>query len=242
MSGTLNGRSCVSSHLKKSEPNIKHIIHEQEQSLFQMTDFRTAWDEDYRSRGQLWGASPAALPGIPAGSRVLEIGCGSGKTAGALVHRSCDITAIDFSATAVAMTRRVMIRYHAGDAVVADARNLPFRHTTFGCVIARHVIGHMHKDDRMAAAREAARVLQPGGRVFLQVFSVDDLRNGVGKKVEDTTYLRGTGIITHYFTGPEVEALFPTLEKESVTNRRWTMRIRGRDLLRAEIVAIFMKG
>jgi SAM-dependent methyltransferase len=100
----------------------------------------------------------------------------------------------------------------------------------------------MHKDDRLAAAREAARVLQPGGRVFLQVFSVDDLRNGVGKKVEDTTYLRGTGIITHYFTEPEVEALFPTLEKESVTNRRWTMRIRGRDLLRAEIVAIFMKG
>jgi MPBQ/MSBQ methyltransferase len=207
-----------------------------------MSDLREVWDEDYRSRGQLWGGSPAPLPDIPAGSRVLEIGCGSGKTISALVHRSCHITAVDFSEKAVAMTRRVMIRYHEGDAGVADARNLPFRDNAFGCVVARHVIGHMRRDDRMAVAREAARVLQPGGRLMLGVFSVDDLRNGVGKKVEDATYLRGAGIITHYFTGPEVETLFLTLEKESVTNRRWTMRVRGRDLLRAEIVAIFTKG
>jgi ubiquinone/menaquinone biosynthesis C-methylase UbiE len=206
-----------------------------------MTDLRTVWDEDYRSRSQLWGGSPVPLPDIPSGSRVLEIGCGSGKTIGSLVHLSCDITAIDFSEKAVEMTRRAMMRCDAGDAVVADGRHLPFHNNAFGCVVARHVIGHMHKDDRMAAAREAARVLQPGGRLVLEVFSIDDLRNGAGKKVENATYLRGAGIITHYFTEPEVETHFPTLEKDSVSTRHWTMRVRGRDLLRAEIVAIFLK-
>ena len=206
-----------------------------------MTDLRTAWDNDYRSRGQLWGGNPASLPDIPAGSRVLEIGCGSGKTAGALLHRSCDVTAIDFSEKAVEMTRRIMMRYDTGDAVVADARHLPFHDNAFECVVARHVIGHVRIEGRRAVAREAARVLQPAGHLVVQVFSVDDMRNGNGRQVEDGTFLRGGGIVTHYFTIPELEALFPDLKKESITPRHWTMQIQSRDLLRAEIVAILKK-
>jgi ubiquinone/menaquinone biosynthesis C-methylase UbiE len=206
-----------------------------------MTDLRDAWDNDYRSRGQLWGGNPASLPDIPAGSRVLEIGCGSGKTAGALLHRSCDVTAIDFSEKAVEMTRRIMMRYDTGDAVVADARHLPFHDNAFECVVARHVIGHVGIEGRRAVAREAARVLQPAGHLVVQVFSVDDMRNGNGRQVEGGTFLRGGGIVTHYFTIPELEALFPDLKKESITPRHWTMQIRSRDLLRAEIVAILKK-
>ena len=206
-----------------------------------MTDPRAAWDEQYRSRGQLWGGNPASLPEIPAGSRVLEIGCGSGTTARTLVHRSCDITAIDFSEKAVEMTRRVMVRYDAGNAVVADAHDLPFHDNAFGYVVARHVIGHMLNGEREGVAREAARVLQPGGHLVVQVFSVDNMRNGSGRQVEDGTFLRSGGIITHYFTIPELEALFPDLKKESITPRHWTIRVRGRDLVRAEIVAVFRK-
>ena len=206
-----------------------------------MTDLRAAWDEEYRVRGQLWGGSPASLPDIPAGSQVLEIGCGSGKTAGALLHRSCDVTTIDFSEKAVEMTRRIMMRYDKGDAVVADARHLPFYDNAFECVVARHVIGHVRIEGRRAVAWEAARVLQPAGHLVVQVFSVDDMRNGSGRQVEDSTFLRGSGIVTHYFTIPEVEALFPDLKKESITPWHRTMQIRSRDLLRADIVAVFVK-
>jgi ubiquinone/menaquinone biosynthesis C-methylase UbiE len=206
-----------------------------------ITDLRAAWEQEYRSRGQLWGGNPASPPDIPAGSRVLEIGCGSGKTVSALLHRSCDVTAIDFSEKAVEMTRRIMMSYDTGDAVVADARHLPFHDNAFGYVVARHVIGHMGNEGRGAIAREAARVLQPAGHLVVQVFSVDDMRNGNGRQVEDGTFLRGGGIVTHYFTIPEIEALFHGLKKESVTLRHWTMRIRSRDLLRAEIVTIFEK-
>jgi ubiquinone/menaquinone biosynthesis C-methylase UbiE len=206
-----------------------------------MTDLRTAWDDEYRSRGQLWGGSPASLPDIPAGSRVLEIGCGSGTMARTLVHRACDITAIDFSEKAVEMTRRAMTSSGAGDAIVADARRLPFHDNAFGYVVARHVIGHMRNKGRRRVAREAARVLEPRGRLFLQVFSVDDMRNGSGRQVEDGTFLRGGGIVTHYFTIPELEEIFSALKKESVAPRHWPMRVRGRDLLRAEIVAVFVK-
>ncbi len=206
-----------------------------------MTDFRAAWDQEYGSRGQLWGGNTLSPPDIPAGSRVLEIGCGSGKTVGALMNRSCDITAIDFSKKAVRMSHRIVTRHHTGDALVADARFLPFINDTFDIIVAIHVIGHMQMEDRQIIAIESARVLKPGGNLFFSEFSVNDMRKGSGKEVEEATYLRGGGIITHYFTEPEIKALYCTLSHQSIITRYWKMRVKGRDLLRAEIVAIFSK-
>lgn len=210
-----------------------------------MTDSRTAWDMDYRSRGQLWGGAPTLLPpsllDMPAGSRVLEIGCGSGKTVSALMGRSCEIIGFDFSTKAVELSRRALGRYFAGDAVVADACNIPFLNHTFRFIIASHVIGHVQKGERTTIAQEVERVLQPCGRLLVQEFSVDDMRNGTGKNVEDSTFVRGTGILTHYFTEIEVKTLFSSLVIESVRTKFWTMRVRGRDLRRAEIIAVFVK-
>lgn len=206
-----------------------------------MTDFRTAWEHDYVSRGQLWGGCHSILPEIPAGSRVLEIGCGNGKIVNSLVNRSCDITAIDFSQKAVAMSHRIITRYHIGDSLVADARCLPFRNNAFNIVIASHVFGHMLADDRKTISSETERVLQPGGYLVFSEFSVDDLRMGRGEEVEDATYLRGAGIITHYFTEPEIETLFCALKYKSIITRCWKMRVKGRDMIRAEIVAVFSK-
>jgi SAM-dependent methyltransferase len=214
---------------------------ENKQVLMLMTDLRTIWDHDYRARGPLWGGSPSPMPEIPGGSRVLEIGCGSGKTAAALADRSLNITAIDFSQKAVEMTRRILNRHHAGDTAVADACQLPFANNVFGCVVAHHVIGHLLQPDRITIACEAARVLQPGGRLLVQEFSVDDMRNGTGKEVEDATFLRGTGIITHYFTEHEIGGLFLALARESVITRHWTIRVKGRNLRRAGIFAVFRK-
>ncbi len=207
-----------------------------------MTDLQTAWEQDYRTRGRLWGGAPVLLPGILAGTRILDIGCGNGKTLEALVNRLNDITAIDFSKEAVAMSQRFLASYNSGDALVADGRRLPFADDTFGFVVARHVIGHLHKEGRMAIVSEAARVLHPCGRLFFLEFSTDDMRNGTGREMEENTYCRATGIITHYFTEPEVEALFVGLRKEFISTRSWKMRIRGRDLNRAEIVAVFSKS
>ena len=207
-----------------------------------MSDLQTAWEQDYRNRGRLWGGSPVLLPGIAPGIRVLDIGCGDGKTLEALVHHSHDITAIDFSKEAVAMSHRFLASYDSGHALVADGRRLPFADDAFGGIIARHVIGHQYREGRMAIASEAARVLQPCGRLFFFEFSADDMRNGTGREVEEYTYRRGTGIITHYFTEPEVEALFCELKKESISTRSWKMRVKGRELFRAEIVAVFSKS
>ncbi|WP_214019799.1 methyltransferase domain-containing protein [Methanoculleus sp.] len=205
-----------------------------------MTFYSSAWDEDYRRRGNLWGGAPAPLPDLPAGAAVLEIGCGNGKTLGALVRRFSRVTAVDISPRAVTLARR-----HPGTAAayfaVADARRLPFSRGAFDAVFLVHVAGHLPLSGRKAVASEVCRVLRPGGAAFFRGFSVEDMRSGKGAETEPQTFRRGEGIVTHYFTEAETAELFAPLVPVSVRTHRWQMRVRGRDLPRAEVEGVFRR-
>jgi SAM-dependent methyltransferase len=102
---------------------------------------------------------------VPAsGHRMLEIGCGEGRVARDLKQRGHRLVAVDASPT--------LIRYAQdadpkGDYRVADAASLPFDDATFDCVVAYNSL--MDVEDMPSAIREAARVLQPGGRLCICV-------------------------------------------------------------------------
>ncbi|WP_292521138.1 class I SAM-dependent methyltransferase [Methanoculleus sp.] len=206
-----------------------------------MTAHSSAWDEDYRRRGDLWGGVPAPLPEIPPGAAVLELGCGNGKTLTALARRSARVTAVDISPHALTLARR-----HPATATVhlavADARCLPFREGTFDAVFLVHIAGHLPLSGRRAVASEVFRVLGHGGTAFFRAFSVEDMRAGKGTETEPQTFRRGDGIITHYFTETETAELFAPLTPVSVRTHRWQMRVRGRDLPRAEVEAVFLNA
>jgi len=68
------------------------------------------------------------------------------------------------------------------------------------------------------------------------------MRMGRGLEVEEATFLRGTGIVTHYFTVSEAEELFFPLTPLSIENRCWKMRARGVDLVRSRVEGVFFKG
>ncbi len=201
-----------------------------------MDSHLSAWERDYRSRGRLWGGGIKDLPALPEGSRVLELGCGDGKTLAAMPG-DWRITALDISSGALRLSRR-------GDAalILADACRLPLQEESFDAVFAFHVTGHLLRPGREALAREAARVLRSGGSLFLREFGAEDMRAGQGDEVEQGTFRRGPGILTHYFTEREVEQLFSGLKPVVVGTHRWNLRIRGRDLLRSEIQAVFIKS
>ena len=65
---------------------------------------------------------------------------------------------------------------------------------------------------------------------------------GAGLEVEEATFLRGAGVITHYFTESETEELFCPLVPASIESVRWKMRVRGVDLVRSQVEAVFFKG
>jgi SAM-dependent methyltransferase len=200
-----------------------------------------AWEEDYTRRGMLWSGAIHDLPGLSDGSRILELGCGNGKAVMAMIRRGWNVTAIDFSSRAVALCGQVFQDPLHSPVMVADARWSPFKNAVFDAVFAMHIIGHMLAPDRKSIAGEIIRVLRPGGIVFFREFSKDDFRFGKGCETEEATFRRGNNIITHYFSEQEVLDLFSLLTPVSMSTRQWPMRVRGCNLIRSEITAVFTR-
>jgi len=197
-----------------------------------------AWDSNYSVRGRLWGGGVRGLPDLPEGSRILELGCGNGKTLSAM-PRGWRVAALDISLPALRLCN--LSRLHC-DLILAGAERLPFKDESFDAVFAYHVAGHLFLAGRRALAAEAQRVLLPGGRLFFREFARDDMRMGEGQEVEEATFLRGAGIITHYFTQSEARELFCQLVPLSIKSNCWKMRVKGSDLVRSQVEAVFLKG
>ncbi len=206
-----------------------------------MTKNSNIWDEEYARKGKLWAGMTCTLPEIPQGSRILELGCGNGKMLPLMIRREWDVTAIDFSCRAAGLSREVTAGASSVNVMVADAGWLPFRDNTVDAIFALHCLGHMHRPDRDRVAREIVRTLKPGGIIQFSGFATDDFRYEKGNETEAGTFRRGNGIDTHYFTICEVSDLFSDLNNVSTGNHQWPMRVRGKNLLRSEINALFKK-
>jgi len=201
---------------------------------------QAAWEREYRIRGRKYGRAPRDLPSLAPRARVLEAGCGDGKTLAAMVSRGWNVLAVDFSRSAISLCKRNPVIEHARY-VLADAAALPFRDETCDAVFLTHITGHAPEPVRNAIASESFRVLRSGGRLFFAGFSTADFRAGAGTAVEPYTLLKGDGIMTHYFTKDEVVLLFSPLIPVSVAEETWHLKIRGKILQRAEIVGEFRR-
>lgn len=102
---------------------------------------------------------------LPLAGDVLEVGAGTGKLWSHVDHcgRGLSLTLTDFSLAMCEQLRAVPgARVHK-----CDATDLPFSDASFDTVIANHMLYQL--DDPVAALREFARVLRPGGRVAVAV-------------------------------------------------------------------------
>jgi SAM-dependent methyltransferase len=206
-----------------------------------MNTSHNPWDNDYQRRGRLWGGTASPLPPMPRSSRILELGCGDGKTAASLELAGCSVTAIDFSSHAASLCRNTCTDPDRVRILIADIRNTPFRDESFDIAIASHITSHLSLSGRRLLASEVFRLLAPEGTLYFRDFSTGDFRFGRGKETETGTFMRKNGIATHYFTDNEVLTLFSGLAVQSCIQHRWEMRVRGTVFSRAEIVAEFKK-
>jgi SAM-dependent methyltransferase len=197
-----------------------------------------SWDRLYSGPAPLW-KGPINEGFFPSGSaRVLELGCGNGKTAATLVRTSQEVVGLDFSRPALEVCRREV---SAKDLhlVRGDLRGLPFADRTFDLVVAFHVLGHLWQEERKDAIVEARRVLRPGGSLALRAFSVRDMRYGLGREVEPGTFLRGTDIRTHFFTRHEIDDLMIDLTTLSLDEILVPKRYGGVERSRVEWAGLF---
>lgn len=112
-----------------------------------------------------WGdfAAPARAAlldaaGVTAGTRLLDVGCGTGELLADAAARGAAVAGADVAPGMVTRARRAA---PGADLRVADAEDLPWPDGAFAVVAAVTVL-HL-ADDPAAAVAEAARVLAPGG-------------------------------------------------------------------------------
>jgi SAM-dependent methyltransferase len=100
----------------------------------------------------------ALLPAVD-GRRVLDVGCGSGRTSAWLSAAGAEVVGFDASAQ---MLRHAHERVPAGSFSVADlADPLPFEDDSFDHAVASLVMHYLQ--DWVPPLRELRRVLRPGG-------------------------------------------------------------------------------
>lgn len=106
----------------------------------------------------------------PAPARVADVGGGVGRYAIELARRGYDVTLLDIADECLAFARQKAAEagVELAGIVKADARDLSmFANQSLDAVLLMGPLYHLlEHGQRLAAVREAWRVLRPGGRVF----------------------------------------------------------------------------
>jgi SAM-dependent methyltransferase len=115
----------------------------------------------------------AELAGIRDGSRVLEVGCGTGQATVPLAARGCRITALDAGPRMAAVARRKLAACAAVEVVTAEFEHWPLPAEPFDAVVSATAFHWIDPAVRMVRAADA---LRPGGA--LAVVRTQHVRGG----------------------------------------------------------------
>jgi SAM-dependent methyltransferase len=141
---------------------------------------RRLWGTDPRAWADLAEAHNQPLfeavldaAGIGPGTRVLDVGCGSGLTLVLADRRGAIPSGLDISPGLLGIARE---RLPDAELREGDMESLPFGDAAFDAVVG--VNAFQFAGDPRRALREAARVARPGGRVVASLFAAPERSQG----------------------------------------------------------------
>ncbi len=154
-------------------------------------------------------------------SRVLDLGCGTGRHSVAFAARGFDVTAVDISMSGLAQTRAWLAEIGSPASLARlDTRDaLPFPSACFDAVFSNRVIHHALLARVRLTIREIHRLLRPHGLAYISLPG----RNGEkssGVQIEPGTFIpqdgSEKGLPHHLFTEEELSAEFSAFQIRQV--------------------------
>ncbi len=113
---------------------------------------------------------------FPAGARLLEAGCGSGRDAAAMVASGFEVTVTDGSEAMLEQATRAHPELSGRAILHRCPAALPFDDASFDGAYVLAMLMHLSEVQIEATFAEVARVLATGGRLFFSVpFARDDI-------------------------------------------------------------------
>ncbi len=108
------------------------------------------------------------MPLLRVGEPVLDLGCGCGLPATALLAEQFAVTGVDLSPVQIARARRLVPAAHFQ---CADMSTLEFPDDSFAAVVSLYAIIHVPLDEQPAIFRNIGHWLRPGGYLLATVGS-----------------------------------------------------------------------
>lgn len=105
-------------------------------------------------------------------AKFLDLGCGLGRHSVYMAQKGFDVTSVDLSDLGVSHLKEWAAKENlAVKTAVCNMLDLPFEDSSFDCLIAYNVIYHTDTPGFIKALEEIARVLKPGGELFITLIS-----------------------------------------------------------------------
>ena len=104
------------------------------------------------------------------GERILDLGCGTGTLAIAIARKAAGAEIHGIDADPVVIERAKVKQIRAAVTVnwrQGFAQSLPFIDGFFDAAVSSLFFHHLRRADKVAALAEVARVMRPGGRLFI---------------------------------------------------------------------------
>jgi len=155
------------------------------------------YDDDHNATRDLDARVVRQSPLHLGGARVLELGCGTGKNSEWLAAQARELVALDFSPGMLDVARRRVSAAHVRFVEHDITRAWPVEAASVDVVVGNLVLEHL--PDLQPVFSEAARVLRPGGELFLcELHPYRQLRGGQAHFEDaETNETVGHGVPAH---------------------------------------------
>ncbi len=173
-----------------------------------------AGEVSYYSKANLRPAENALLNGLPGGSKILDVGCGSGRFSIEAAKRGFNVTGIDITPAAInsCKTQAKILKLSNAKFEVLDIVEGGINKKFDYVFCPRFVINAIAtKRSRKAAIKNIINACRPGGYVYIESFNIWYMGKGPGRPFKNSflTLYRSVNLEVHKILKIYYGGLFP---------------------------------